>query len=267
MTLFLSPPFARRWANQDAFVEAERLEGQLYRAMPGRRTLRTEINGRGYFVKIHHGVGWREIGKNLLVGKSPVLGAGEEWRALERLAAAQVPTMTVAAFGERGRNPARRQSFLITEEIAPAIDLEVLTQNWQTAPPAFPRKYALMRALAELLRNMHGAGVNHRDCYLCHFLLRTETAETKNPALAVIDLHRAQTRAAVPRRWRDKDLAALYFSALNIGLTRRDKLRFLRLYFACPLRRLLREEAALLVWLEKKAALLMARFAQHGARL
>ncbi|MDR3158225.1 MAG: lipopolysaccharide core heptose(I) kinase RfaP [Zoogloeaceae bacterium] len=266
MTLLLFPPFAQRWADKDAFAEAERLEGKIYRAMPGRRTLRTEIDGRGYFVKIHHGVGWREIGKNLLAGKLPVLGAAQEWRALQRLAAAQVPSMQAAAFGERGRNPARRQSFLITEEIAPAIDLETLTQDWRTAPPACALKYALMRALAELLRNMHRAGVNHRDCYLCHFLLRTNDAGTF-PALVVIDLHRAQTRAAVPRRWRDKDLAALYFSALHIGLTRRDKLRFLRLYFARPLRQVLREEAALLPWLEKKSTRLLARFEQHKDRL
>ena len=115
---------------------------------------------------------------------------------------------------------------------------------------------------------MHRAGVNHRDCYLCHFLLRTGEIRTGSPpALAVIDLHRAKTRDAVPKRWRDKDLAALYFSALGIGLTRRDKLRFLRHYFAGPLRRLLREEAALLVWLEKKAARLLARFERHKEKL
>jgi heptose I phosphotransferase len=28
--------------------------------------LRTEVAGRGYFVKIHRGVGWAEIAKNLL---------------------------------------------------------------------------------------------------------------------------------------------------------------------------------------------------------
>ncbi|MDR2365127.1 MAG: lipopolysaccharide core heptose(I) kinase RfaP [Zoogloeaceae bacterium] len=267
MTLFLLPPFAQHWENKDAFAEAGRIEGQVYRVMPGRRTLRAEIGGRGYFVKIHQGVGWREIFKNLLTGRLPVLGAAQEWRALQRLAAAHVPTMRAAAFGERGRNPARRQSFLITEEITPAIDLETLTQSWQAAPPARALKYALIRALAELVRNMHRAGVNHRDCYLCHFLLRTEDWETTAAPLVVIDLHRAQTRAVVPRRWRDKDLAALYFSALDIGLTRRDKLRFLRRYFARPLRDILQEEAALLVWLEKKAARLMTRFEKHKERL
>ncbi len=36
---------------------------------------RTEVDGRGYFVKIHRGIGWGEIAKNLLTAKLPVLGA------------------------------------------------------------------------------------------------------------------------------------------------------------------------------------------------
>lgn len=264
--LELHEPWLSLWRDKDPFVEVARLQGRVYREMPGRRTLRTEVDGRAYFVKIHHGVGWREIGKNLITGKRPVLGARQEWQALQRLHAAEVPTMTAAAFGERGSNPARQQSFLITEEIAPAVDLEVLTQNWQSEPPAFARKYALIIAVAKTVAAMHRAGVNHRDCYLCHFLLR-ESAENHAPELALIDLHRAQTRAVTPRRWRDKDLAALYFSAFNIGLTRRDKLRFLRAYFAKPLRTILREEAALLRWLEKKSARLLRRFQKYEGKL
>lgn len=92
---------------------------------------------------------------------------------------------------------------------------------------------------------MHRAGVNHRDCYICHFLLHTDRPVTADDfKLSVIDLHRAQTRATISRRWRDKDLAALYFSALDIGLTQRDKLRFLRGYFQRPLRRVLKDEAS-----------------------
>jgi len=72
-------------------------------------------------------------------------------------------------------------------------------------------------------------------------------------------------RAQVPRRWRDKDLAGLYFSALEIGLTRRDKLRFLKAYFASPLRDTLRLEAPLLALLERKAQKLQARFERKYA--
>ncbi|MNP25918.1 Lipopolysaccharide core heptose(I) kinase RfaP [compost metagenome] len=115
---------------------------------------------------------------------------------------------------------------------------------------------------------MHRAGVNHRDCYICHFLLHTDREVTADDfRLSVIDLHRAQTRTTISRRWRNKDLAALYFSALDIGLTQRDKLRFLRGYFQQPLRQILAEEAALLSWLEGKAQKLYERKQRYGDAL
>ena len=80
-------------------------------------------------------------------------------------------------------------------------------------------------------------------------------------------LHRAQTRSETPRRWRNKDLAGLYFSALGIGLTRRDRLRFLRDYFLMPLREIMRDEAPLLALLERKADRLYARKQRYGDAL
>jgi len=258
MTVTLSEPFATLWRGKDPFAEVERLAGRVYRALEGRRTLRTEVNGRGYFVKIHHGVGWREILKNLATGKAPVLGAGNEWRALQRLHDAGVATMRAVAFGERGCNPARRHSFIMTEELAPTVDLEQVGKAWHAVQPA--RKHALIAAVAATTAAMHAAGVNHRDCYLCHFLWHQD--ESDPIRLSLIDLHRAQTRARVPRRWRDKDLAALYFSALDLPLTRNQRLRFLRGYFQRDLRDVLRDEARLLAWLARKAEKLRARFAR-----
>jgi heptose I phosphotransferase len=84
--------------------------------------------------------------------------------------------------------------------------------------------------------------------------------------LSLIDLHRAQVRPKTPRRWRDKDLSALYFSALGIGMTQRDFLRFLRVYFDCPLRDVLRDEAGLLEHLNREAAHLQRRFVRKFAK-
>lgn len=268
MTLMLLEPFKSLWAGRDSFEAVEALQGEVYRELEGRRTLRTEVQGRGYFVKIHRGIGWGEIVKNLASAKLPVLGAGQEWRAIERLHQAGIATMTAVAYGERGSNPARQHSFIVTEELAPTVSLEDYSLTWRTQPPAPALKYALIARVASMVGGMHRAGVNHRDCYICHFLLHTDRPIT--PAelhVSVIDLHRAQTRSSTPRRWRDKDLAALYFSALDIGLTRRDKLRFLRGYFCLPLRQVLRDEARLLAWLERKAASLYARKQRYGDAL
>ena len=175
------------------------------------------------------------------------------------------------AFGRRGSNPARLESFIVTEELAPTVSLEDYCRDWPTQPPAPALKRALIARVAEMAGKMHRGGVNHRDCYICHFLLHTEPTPTpERLRLSLIDLHRAQVRAgAAPRRWRDKDLAALHFSTLEIGLTARDRLRFLRAYFDRPLRDILIEEADLLAHLAREGARLTERyrrkFAPQGA--
>ena len=265
MKLFLSEPFKTLWANQDPFVAVEALQGEVYRELEGRRTLRTEVAGSGYFVKIHRGIGWGEIVKNLLSAKLPVLGARQELVAIKRLTDAGVPTMTAVAYGERGANPARQHSFIVTEELAPTTDLEQLSLNWAQQSPEPRLKRALIAEVARMTGTMHRAGVNHRDCYICHFLLHTDKPVTADDfRLSVIDLHRAQVRSQLPLRWRNKDLAGLYYSALEIGLTQRDKLRFLKAYFQQPLRQILAEQTALLSALERMAAKLYARKQRYG---
>jgi len=266
MKLIVTEPFITLWAGRDPFEAVEQLQGQVYRELEGRRTLRTEIDGRGYFVKIHRGIGWGEIVKNLSTAKLPVLGAGQEWRAIQRLHEVGVPTMTAVAYGERGSNPATQHSFIITEELAPTVSLEDFAATWREQPPEPALKRALIAEVARMAGNMHRAGVNHRDFYICHFLLHTDKPVTAHDFhLSLIDLHRAQTRTQTPRRWRNKDLAGLYFSALDIGLTRRDKLRFLKIYFQRPLRDVLRDEASLLTWLQRKSERLQSRFLRKYA--
>lgn len=268
MKLILAEPFKSLWNGRDAFVEVEALDGLVYRELEGRRTLRTEVEGRGYFVKIHRGIGWGEVAKNLVTAKLPVLGAGQEWKAVKRLHEVGVPTMTAVAYGERGNNPAMQHSFIVTEELAPTVSLEDLSLHWREQPPELRLKHALIAEVARMTGMMHRAGVNHRDCYICHFLLHTDKPVTADDfKLSLIDLHRAQTRKTITLRWRNKDLAALYFSALEIGLTQRDKLRFLCGYFQLPLRQVVAQESALIAWLETKASKLYERKQRYGDAL
>jgi heptose I phosphotransferase len=268
MKLILAEPFKTLWMGRDPFEAVEQLQGEVFRELEGRRTLRTEVDGRGYFVKIHRGIGWGEIVKNLSTAKLPVLGAGQEWRAIQRLHQVDVPTMTAVAYGARGGSPAAQHSFIVTEELAPTVSLEDFTVDWLQNPPEPALKRALITEVARMTGAMHRAGVNHRDCYICHFLLHTDKPVQANDfRLSVIDLHRAQVRSKTPRRWRDKDLAGLYFSALGIGLTTRDTLRFLKTYFQRPLRDILRDEARLLARLQRKAASLLARKERYGDAL
>lgn len=264
-TIYLEEPLRSLWAGKDPFRVVDSLQGDVYRALEGRRTFRTELAGRACFVKLHQGVGWGEIVKNLLSVRLPVLGAGNEWRACRRLTALGVDTLHPIAFGERGGNPARRHSFLVTEELAPTVSLEDYCRNWHAVPPAPTFKWAVIQRVAEMVRRMHRGGVNHRDCYLCHFLLHLP-AHAAAPRLSLIDLHRAQVRKHTPRRWRDKDLAALHFSSLDIGLTSRDRLRFLKTYCApSPLRELLAQEKSSLDWLAGESLRLQERYRRKYA--
>ena len=266
--LILHEPFETAWAGRDPFEEVARLQGELFRSVEGRRTFRFEFGGRAYFAKTHAGVGWREIFKNLLTLKAPVLGAGSEYRGIRAFERIGVPTMVVAAFGERGCNPARRESFLITEEIAPAVSLEDFCLRWPVEPPAPRLKWALIDAVADIARELHAHGINHRDFYLCHFLLDTrEPPAPDRLRLSMIDLHRVRVRCPLPRRWRLKDLAALYYSAMEIGLTRRDYLRFVRRYDARGLRAALAGDVRLWRQLERRRERLHARQLRHGGAL
>jgi heptose I phosphotransferase len=123
---------------------------------------------------------------------------------------------------------------------------------------------------------MHRAGINHRDFYLCHFHLDETSLPEPLPRCYLIDLHRAQIRGRTPRRWRVKDLAGLYFSAMDCGLGQRDLLRFMRHYSEGGLRTALGVERGFWQQVERRALMLyrkagasrpqvdLARDPQHG---
>lgn len=250
----LNEPLATLWHGKDAFAEVEKLQGEVFRALETRRTLRFEINQCSYFLKLHYGTTWKEVIKNLISLRLPVLGADREWKAIHRLKTLGVDTMKGIGFGQKGWNPVRRTSFIITEDLTPTVSLEDYCADWAREPPDVKTKRMIIRRVADMVRKMHQGGVNHRDCYICHFLLHLPfDGDEKNLKISVIDLHRSQIRSQVPKRWRDKDLIGLYFSSLTIGLTRRDIFRFLTGYFGLPLRSVIQDNSKLLMQADAKA--------------
>ena len=247
----LTPEFAGQLpTGVNRFDYLMQLDGEMFRDIANRRTLRFTLNGKRYFLKAHYGVGWKEIFKNLTQLRLPVLGARNEWCAIQTLTRLGVDTMTLVAHGERGLNPARRQSFVITEALEQTVSLEDFCADWETNPPASPSELRLKRALinrvATIARRMHASGINHRDFYICHFLLDIPADVFEQPPealrLSLIDLHRVQLRKRTPTRWVVKDIGGLYFSSMRIGLTRRDLYRFMKVYRDTTLRTTLRED-------------------------
>jgi heptose I phosphotransferase len=225
---------------QPLFDQLMALHGECFRHLEGRKTQRVKLGGKYYFIKQHRGIGIKEIIKNLLQFKLPVISAKNEWLAIQKLQQLGIPVPIIAGYGERGLNPARRESFILMEELAPVQSLEDLTADWKIAPPTFTFKNRLIAQAAHIARTMHEHGINHRDFYICHLLLdETNVSAVK---LFLIDLHRAQIRSHTRKRWLIKDLAGLYFSSMDAGLTQRDCFRFMKHYRKQPLRDILRDQ-------------------------
>jgi len=235
MSIEIAEKFELEWGEKKpSFDDLMALDGEMYRQVARRKTFKFTLKGKDYFAKIHKGVGWSEIAKNLLQGRLPILGAVNEYEAINALKELGIKTMTLAAYGQRGVNPAELESFVITESLEPALSLEDLSVGWATNRPDLKLKRALIKRVAAITRQLHDNGINHRDLYICHFLLKESDFESiqevEKLPLYLIDLHRMQMRKEIPERWRVKDLAALYFSSMDIGFTQRDFYRFIEVY-------------------------------------
>tara|TARA_R110002074_G_scaffold54746_1_gene136340 strand:- start:44283 stop:45086 length:804 start_codon:yes stop_codon:yes gene_type:complete len=257
MPIEVSESFKQNWGSEPDFDGLMSLDGEVYRQVARRKTFKFSVNDKEYFAKIHHGVGWVEIIKNLVQGRLPVLGASNEYEAINVLTKLGIKTMTLAAYGQRGKNVAELESFVITESLEPSISLEDFCIDWETKKPSLKLKRALIYRVATIVRQLHQRGINHRDLYLCHFLLKEselkDNVNVNDLQLYLIDLHRVQIRSKTPQRWRAKDLAALYFSAMDIGLSQRDLYRFIKVYSADGLREGIQQKASFWRAIKSKA--------------
>ena len=240
-----------RFSGPDAFARVLALDGDLYRAKEGRKTLRFDHDGREYFAKIHLGIGWYEIWKNLGCFHLPVVDASNEWKAVDLLERSGVHTVKVVGKGARGWNPATRQSFILTEALEERVELEDFLKGLGglKGRARLTLKRTIVRAVADTTRRMHGAGLNHRDFYLNHFHVVERDWSGWCPdeglKMPLLDLHRAQIRSRIPRRWLAKDLGALLFSAIDCGITDRDLVAFLQVYVGKDWRKRLRDESSM----------------------
>jgi heptose I phosphotransferase len=201
------------------------LEGEVVRHKEGRKTLRFEYNGQGFYAKLHRGIGLGEWLKNWLSLRAPIVSARTEWQAIAKLKSLKLPTLEAVAFSERGVLSFKRESFLLTRELTKAESLETYCRPWRDNPPSKKERNSLIRQLANYVKTIHDEGWFHRDLYLCHFL----KALNEEDKYYLIDLHRMQHKR-LTRRWRIKDLSALYYSAFEYGVNRRDALYFIRCY-------------------------------------
>ena len=233
---WLNLEMQRRFGSQDVFKSIFECEGLTVRNKEGRRTFRFEFEDQAYYAKVHSGIGWSEIFKNLSRFCMPIVDASSEWKAIDILNDRGIKTAEIVAYGARGVNPASRESFIVMRELSEQLELEDFlgTFGGLSEEKRYLLKKQLIRSVAKIARSMHDAGINHRDFYLCHFQIQDRDwlswALGEEIEISLLDLHRAQRRGKVPARWLAKDLGALLYSAIDGGLTFKDLILFLDEY-------------------------------------
>lgn len=236
MKLYLREDVAALWTDRNPLAEAFALQGEVFREVARRKTMKVNIAGGSYFVKLHEGVGWVEIIKNWLQFKRPVLGAENEFLACRGLAEVGIKAPVPVAFAMENLSMARRRSFILCEELTERVSLEDFTETWFEQPATPETRHRMLLAIAEFARAFHQHGFIHRDFYICHLLAQSGELRRGRFDLAVLDLHRARRFDVVPDRWLRRDLGALLFSTLDLGFSTTDWLRFIRRYSGRPLK-------------------------------
>lgn len=220
----------------DVFAYLLNGQGETHRHIKNRLTYETQIGPHHVFIKRHLGCGWPAVFKEWYRLRKPIYSARTEWDAAETLAKVGLRVPKVLGKGERGQAPHAVESFVILEALENCETLEYFREGWlEFRGKSWGQlKRAAITEVASMSRTMHQSGINHCDFYLNHFLINRDAMKQWQPGaelpLHLIDLHRVQQHCKVPERWLMKDLAALLFSALDVGLTSTDCIRFFKIY-------------------------------------
>lgn len=220
------------------------LNGECYRLVKSRSTLRVQLFEQVYFIKKYYPVKLKEILKNIISLRSPFNSAIGEYKATLAVRQQKIKTLDIVGYGIK-KNLLSSTSFIITKAIEPNISADQLLEKYLNHRYYFKLKRRLIEFLAKITSILHRNGLNHRDYYICHFLVKINDDLNKLLAQGIlddeliqmilnniylIDLHRMQIRHAVPKRFIIKDLSALLFSVRNYKLTKTDYMRFIKIY-------------------------------------
>ncbi|RMF83232.1 MAG: hypothetical protein D6744_05035 [Planctomycetota bacterium] len=190
------------------------------------------------YVKRYARPTWREQWDRILRQDASHSRACWEFTQAQRLRAAHVPAAPAIAYAEEmlGRFE-RRSAVALVEAPGDAFDRFWRAASAQHAPiTRGAARHDITRRLARFVAAFHGAGLCHRDLYLCHLFVDADFNAARSPRITVIDLARAHRPRWRRMRWIIKDLSQLDYSARQIGATRTDRLRFLLAYLGLSAR-------------------------------
>jgi hypothetical protein len=144
--------------------------------------------------------------------------AYREWQMIHQLRAHGIPTAEPIAYGHSKSWGITTSSFVMTAEISGGVPGDEFLRTGGAH-----HRRQLLAPLVELTRRFHDQGFIHKDYYLAHVFVVPQN-ETLN--LFLIDLQRVIGPGNFRERWLIKDLGSLAYSALKVGATRSDLLRF-----------------------------------------
>jgi hypothetical protein len=187
----------------------------------GRVATRTGV----LYVKRYNVFAWR-LALASLWHRSPAYGA---WAGARALAARGFETPELVAAVEFRRGGILRRSFFVTREVAGALTADARWEQILADPDAARRgvaRRALARALGDLFRRLHAAGLYHNDLKDVNVLV---AGGAVSPRCVLLDLERVRVLRRLSPRRRTKNLVQLA-RTLGVRASAADRARFLRAY-------------------------------------
>ncbi len=183
-----------------------------------RTVYRGTLENTDIYLKHFHKAGFGQRLKEAIVGSD----ADREIRSAVHLRANGVATPEpIAAVGKGD------VQWIATKAVPSSQPGDAWYVDQVARGPAGKRDIELaLVALAEMVANMHTAGVIHRDLHCGNVLVRTD-GET--PRLVLVDLHRIKRSRHLSRRLKASNLGQLLHDRLDRS-TRTQQLRFLKHY-------------------------------------
>lgn len=157
--------------------------------------------------------------------------AKREWKLGHQLLAASIPTAVPLIYAERRAGGLLKENYLVTRHVAGTTSLYNVLQEIRSAQ----EKRDLMSALAEFLGSLHGRGFYHDDFSSHHIFISRSTDVRPEFRFFIIDLDHCRIGRRISARQRRKNFFQLFRSLPFLALSKKDRVRFLRLYFSSDL--------------------------------
>ena len=206
--------------------------GTIIKKQKDRSVIRFDIGGSIFFLKRHE----REKQQKGGIIESSLFSwcseGGKEFANFCTFRLHGLATATPIAMGEKMFDDGTVESFLLTEDFSPYVQLEYLIRNKPESlvgSENSEKRKNILQAVARYAVKMHKQGFNHQDFNATHVLLAG--LDTNEPALALFDLQRVDQNRLQKFRWPIKALAEFnYSSRENSVFSNEERLFLFRAY-------------------------------------